>query len=312
MPSRIALPQPRAARLPRPPQVSLRLVGAVVAAAVVLVGGWMWLRDSSLVRVSQVRVTGTSGFGSAAVRSALDAAARDMTTLNVDEAALRSAVSRYALVRDVQATAHPPHRLDIRVIERVPIGVIRTGGTPTVVADDGTFLRGVPAAALPEIGARVPPGGSRVRDRKTAAKVAVLAEAPAKLRGRILRVTLGRYGLQARLREGLVLRFGDGQRLRAKWLAAQAVMRDPGAAEATYIDLRIPARPAAGGLTELQGGAPQSLTAVAEADAAAVAAQGPATAAGAPVVDPAAATQTDPAVTDPAQTQTDPAVPAVP
>ena len=61
--------------------------------AVVLVGGWMGLRDSSLVRVSQVRVTGASGFGSAAVRSALDAAARDMTTLNVDEAALRSAVA---------------------------------------------------------------------------------------------------------------------------------------------------------------------------------------------------------------------------
>lgn len=298
MPSRIALPQPRAARLPRPPHVSWRAVAGAVALAVVLVGGWMWLRDSSLVRVSQVRVTGASGFGSAAVRSALDAAARDMTTLNVDEAALRSAVARYALVRDVKATAHPPHRLDIRVVERVPIGVIRTGGTPTVVADDGTLLRDVPANALPEIAARVPPGGSRVRDRKTAAKVAVLAAAPAALRGRILRVTLGRYGLQARLREGLVLRFGDGQRLEAKWRAAQSVMRDPGAAAATYIDLRIPARPAAGGLTEVQGGAPASLTAVAPADAAAAAASMPATVAGAPV-DPPAATA-------------EPIVPAVP
>lgn len=303
MPSRIALPQPRAARLPRPPHVSWRAVAGAVVLAVVLVGGWMWLRDSSLVRVSQVRVTGASGFGSAAVRSALDAAARDMTTLNVDEAALRSAVARYALVRDVQATAHPPHRLDVRVIERVPIGVIRTGGTPTVVADDGTLLRDVPANALPEIAARVPPGGTRVRDRKTAAKVAVLAAAPAKLRGRIIRVTLGRYGLQARLREGLVLRFGDGQRLDAKWIAAAAVMRDPGAAAATYIDLRIPSRPAAGGLTEAQGGAPTSVTAVAPADAAAVAADMSVTAAGTPA-DPAVATA-DPATPDPA-------VPAVP
>ena len=178
MPSRIALPQPRAARLPRPPRIPLRVVAGIVALAVALVGGWMWLRDSSLVSVDEVRVTGASGFGSAAVRSALDAAARDMTTLNVNDDALRSAVARYPLVRDVEATAHPPHRLDIRVVERVPIGVIRTGGTPTVVADDGTLLRGVPAAALPEISARVPPGGSRVRDRKTAAKVAVLATAP--------------------------------------------------------------------------------------------------------------------------------------
>ncbi len=312
MPTRIALPQPRAARLPRPPRISLRLVAGITALAVALVGGWMWLRDSSLVRVDEVRVTGASGFGSAAVRSALDAAARDMTTLNVDDDALRSAVARYPLVRDVQATAHPPHRLDIRVVERVPIGVIRTGGTPTVVADDGTFLRGVPAAALPEISARVPPGGSHVRDRKTAAKVAVLASAPAKLRSRIVRVTLGRYGLQARLREGLVLRFGDGRRLEAKWLAAQAVMRDPGAAQAAYIDLRIPARPAAGGLTEAQGGAPQSLTAVAAADAAAVAAGMPQTVAGAPA-DPAAAVA-DPqaATTEPVTPTPDPAATPVP
>lgn len=296
MPSRIALPQPRAARLPRPPRVSLRLVAGIAVLALALIGGWMWLRDSPLVSVDQVRVTGASGFGGAAVRSALDATARDMTTLNVDEDALLSAVARYPLVRDIVATPHPPHRLDIRVIERVPIGVIRTGGTPTVVADDGTFLRGVPAAALPEISARVPPGGSRVRDTKTAAKVAILASAPAQLRSRIVRVTLGQYGLQARLRDGLVLRFGDSQRLAAKWLAARAVMRDPGAAEATYIDLRIPARPAAGGLTEEQGGAPQSLTAVAAADVAAVAAGVPPTAAGAPAdatADPAA----DPAAT---------------
>ena len=277
MPSRIALPQPRAARLPRLPRAHWRAAAISLAAVVVLFGGWMWLRDSSLVRVSQVRVTGASGFGSAAVRSALDAAARDMTTLHFDETALRSAVARYPLVRDVRASAHPPHRLDIRVTERVPIGVIRTGGPPTVVADDGVLLRGVPADALAEISARVPPGGARVGDRKTAAKVAVLAEAPARLRARIQRVTLGRYGLQARLRSGLVLRFGDGRNLGAKWIAAQQVMREPGAAGATYIDLRIPARPAAGGLTEAQGGAPTSLTAVTQ-DPAAIAAAAPAAA----------------------------------
>ena len=65
-------------------------------------------------------------------------------------------------------------------------------------------------------------------------------------------------------------------------------MRDPGAAAATYIDLRIPARPAAGGVTEVQGGAPASLTAVAPADAAAAAASMPATVAGAPMDLPAA------------------------
>ena len=253
---RVALPQPRAARLPRLPRSSWRAVGAALAVAALLVAAFMWLRDSSLVRVKEVRVTGASGFGAAAVRSALDAAARDMTTLNVDESALRSAVARYPLVRDVRATAHPPHELEIRVVERVPVGVFRAGSVPVVVADDGVLLRGVPADGLAEIGTRVPPGGARVGDRKTAAKVAVLVEAPRKLRARIARVTLGRYGLQARLGSGLVIRFGDGHDLQAKWTAARRVMRDPAAASATYIDVRIPERPVAGGLTEQQGGAP--------------------------------------------------------
>jgi cell division protein FtsQ len=197
------------------------------------------------------------------VRSALDAAARDMTTLNVDESALRAAVARYPLVRDVRASAQPPHRLEIRVVERVPVGVFGAGSEPVVVADDGVLLRGVPADGLAEIGTRVPPGGARVADRKTAAKVAVLVEAPPKLRARIARVILGRHGLQARLGSGLVIRFGDGRDLPAKWTAARRVMRDPAAAAATYIDVRIPERPVAGGLTEQQGGAPVPVALVA-------------------------------------------------
>jgi len=305
MPSRIALPQPHAARLPRLPRVSWRAVAGTLAVAALLFGGWLWLRDSSLVRVTSVQVTGAKGFGGGAVRSALEAAAGDMTTLNVDESALRAAVARYPLVRDVQTSAHPPHRLDIRVIERVPVGVIHADGTAVAVTDDGILLRGVPTGSLPQISASVPPGGARVGDRKTAAKVAVLAEAPAVLRSRVTSVSLGRFGLQARLRSGLVLRFGDGQRLRAKWIAAQRVMSDPGAANATYIDLRIPSRPAAGGLTEVQGGAPAPLSAVTTDPAVAAATTDPAavTDPAAAATDPAAATTAPPVTTTPGPAQ---------
>lgn len=306
MPSRIALPQPHAARLPRPPRVSWRAVAGALAAVALLFGGWLWLRDSSLVRVSNVQITGANGFGGAAVRSALEAAAGDMTTLNVDESALRAAVARYPLVRDVRASAHPPHRLDIQVIERVPVGVIRADGSTVAVTDDGVLLRGVPTSSLPQITAKVPPGGARVGDRKTAAKVAVLASAPTAMRSRITSVNLGRFGLQARLRSGLALRFGDGHRLRAKWIAAQRVMSDPGAANATYIDLRIPSRPAAGGLTELQGGAPTPLAAT-QVDPAVTQGTDPAATTADPAADPAAdpsVTGTAPATTDPATTTT--------
>lgn len=244
---------PRHLRLPRPRG---RTVLALALLAAALAGGWLWLRDSSLVRVQDVQITGARGFGAAAVRSALRGAALDMTTLNVDEQALRAAVARYPLVRDVSAEADPPHGLRIRVAERVPVGVLGAPGGRAVVADDGTLLRRVPAEGLPEIAVRAVPGGGVVGDRRTRAKVEVLAAAPAGLRRAVARVTLGRYGLTARLDSGLVLRFGDGSRLRAKWIAARRVMADPAAANARYLDLRLPERPAAGGLSAVEGGAP--------------------------------------------------------
>lgn len=284
MTARSAAPRlPVARRLPRP---SWRLPAIAVALVAAVGGGWLWLRDSPLVRVERVSVSGANGFGAAAVRGALEAAARDMTTLNVDLDALRSAVARYPLVADVEAHPDPPHGLRIVVHERRPVGVIAAAGSAVVVADDGRLLRGVPAEGLPTIVARVPPGGSRVADRPTRAKVALLAAAPRAIRRRVTRVTMGPYGLMAIVQDGPRLRFGSAQRLRAKWLAALRVMAEPGAAQATYIDLRVPERPAAGGLSEAQGGAPQ--TAVSSLDPSSVASEDP----GIPPLDQQAAAPT--------------------
>ncbi len=286
----------RVPRVPRLPRISPRLVAAAVVGAALLFAGWLWLRDSSLMRVERVTVTGVHGFGAPAVRTALETAAQDMTTLHVDEAALRAAVASYPLVKGVQAHASPPHALKIVVDERTPVGVIDSGSQQVAVADDGTLLREIPVSGLPLIIVKVPPGGNHVGDRPTQAKVDLLAAAPVALRARVTKVTLGGHGLTAFLNSGPQVRFGDGRRLRAKWIAAQRVMADPGAVDATYIDVRVPERPAAGGLTLAQGGAPQSLT-LSSADPAAVASAGATT-----TPDPtttAAATTTTPVTTSP-------------
>ncbi len=301
----------RVPHVPRAPRVSPRLVVAIAAGTALLFGGWLWLRDSSLVRVEHVKVTGVHGFGASTIRSALEMAAQDMTTLHVDQAALRAAVASYPLVKGVQAHASPPHGLTIVVDERTPVGVIDSGSQQVAVADDGTLLREIPTSGLPPIIVKVPPGGSHVGDRPTQAKVDLLAAAPASLRARVTKVTLGTHGLTVFLNAGPQLRFGDGRRLHAKWIAAARVMADPGAVDATYIDVRVPERPAAGGLTLAQGGAPQSLT-LSSADPATVASAGTGT-----IADPTATTvtTTTPATTGaqpPAATTTTPATTTLP
>ena len=54
------------------------------------------------------------------------------------------------------------------------------------------------------------------------------------------------HGLEAQLRNGPQLYFGDDDHLGAKWAAAAAVLADSGSAGADYIDVTVASRPAAG------------------------------------------------------------------
>jgi hypothetical protein len=79
--------------------------------------------------------------------------------------------------------------------------------------------------------------------------VRVVGLAPQPLRARLasVGVTPG-TGIVAKLTAGPDLIFGDATRMPAKWMAAARVLSAAGARGATYIDLRLPERPAAGGL----------------------------------------------------------------
>ncbi|MGA8365575.1 MAG: hypothetical protein WB709_13825, partial [Solirubrobacteraceae bacterium] len=48
------------------------------------------------------------------------------------------------------------------------------------------------------------------------------------------------------LRGGLLAYFGDATRPHAKWLSLARVLADPSSADASYVDVRLPERPAAG------------------------------------------------------------------
>jgi hypothetical protein len=74
----------------------------------------------------------------------------------------------------------------------------------------------------------------------------VLATAPPTLAGWIARVYEGSEGLTVAMRGGLLIYFGDDSRPHAKWLSAARVLASPTSAGASYLDVRLPERPAAG------------------------------------------------------------------
>lgn len=223
----------------------------LVAVAVAIPLG-LWVRDSPIFAVDHVHVTGVSGSQASDVRQALVAAAQGMSTLHVDAGKLRNAVGDYPIVRDIAVHRHLLHSLDIEVSEYVPVGALEHGGRRLAVAADGTILPGTLTQGLPVVPVGAPPGGSKLAERKALELVALVAAAPAALRAHVSSVSLGPHGLTARLRHGPQLYFGPGTRLRDKWLAAATVLQDQTSRGATYLDLRVPERPAAGGVIEVQ------------------------------------------------------------
>jgi cell division protein FtsQ len=213
----------------------------------VLGGGWLWIRDSSLVAVRKVTITGVYGPDARQIRSALTLAARNQTTLDVRVSALRTAIGPYPVVKDVRVSTQFPHGLRIRVIEQLPVGALFAGGQAVAVSGDGTLLHDIAAGSLPKIPVRLMPGGSQVTDRSTLDALALLSVTPARLLSRIAQVTDGSaHGLVVQLRSGPSIYFGDASELDAKWTAATEVLADSSSAGALYIDVTDPSRPAAG------------------------------------------------------------------
>jgi cell division protein FtsQ len=243
--------RPRAAgrrQVLRRPRLRLKLTLTLLALLVLLGGGWLWLRDSSLVAVKRVSIVGVEGADAGQIRAALLAAARNMTTLDVRIGQLKTAVAPYPVVKDLHVTTQFPHGMRIHVIEQSTVGAIAVAGRKIAVASDGTLLPDeTPSPSLPTIPVRVPPGGKRLTDPDALGAVTLLAAAPAGLAGRISQITtVAGHGLVADVRNGPSIYFGDAAQAPAKWTAAVAVLADPGSAGALYIDVTDPQRPAAG------------------------------------------------------------------
>jgi cell division protein FtsQ len=231
----------------RRPRVRLRIALAVAAALALLAGAWMWVRDSPLVSVRKVTITGVSGPDAGQIRAALTLAARNMTTLDAHVGALRTAVAPYPVVDDLRVATHFPHGMSIHVIEQLPVGALMAGGRTIAASGDGTLLHDLPTSALPVIPVAFLPAGSRVVDQQALGALALLAATPKRLLSRVSQVsTSAPHGLVVALRSGPSIYFGDRSRVAAKWEAATEVLADPSSAGATYIDVSDPDRPAAG------------------------------------------------------------------
>lgn len=229
-----------------------RALLAAAATLLVLTGGYVFARDASMFDIREVAVTGASGPDAPKVESLLRQAARDMTTLNADAGELEEAAAAYPTVKSVDIDRHLPRGVTLIVNENRPVATVESSGRKVPLAADGRLLTGAtPPEDLPALKVEQPTG-SRISDRRGRHLLALVAAAPLPLRKRAREAQLTEdTGLTLRMDRGPDLYFGAPADLPAKWQAAARVLADPTAEGATYIDVRVPERAAAGGLAPL-------------------------------------------------------------
>jgi cell division protein FtsQ len=221
---------------------------ASMIALPLLGGGWLWLRNSSFVAVQRVEISGVRGPDATQIDALLTAAARSESTLDVNVSALRAAVAELPLVREVSAVAHFPHTLEVRVVEQLPAAELLVAGSKTAVAADGVVLgTSFSTGDLPVVaGSSEPSVGQTVKAPDLLSALTVLGAAPAPLARLAERAFEGPKGLTVAMRNGLLVYFGNATRPHAKWLSLTRVLADSSSNGASYVDVRLPGRPAAG------------------------------------------------------------------
>ena len=170
--------------------------------------------------------------------------------LNVDSERIESAAAAFPTVDSVELDPNFPHGLRIEVDERPPALLVRSPGREVPVAADGTLLNGVPVGEdepLPVVEVNeIPAEGSLAGEPLEQALIA--GAAPEPLRPLIEAVDHSdETGVTVNLRGDIPVRFGSGARAAEKWAAAVSVLADPKLDALTYVDVRVPERPAAGG-----------------------------------------------------------------
>lgn len=229
----------------------LRLFLVLAAIATVIGAVYMfWFRHSDFVAVEAVRVEGIDPRANDGdeLAAALEAAAKTLTTLDVQADVLERAAAPFPLVADIRTETDFPSKLTIHVDTRRPVARIGSGDDARAVDASGFVLPpmdltnfSLPPLPIDELPSQVRVGGG------VADQVAVLRAAPTPLLELVQGTRSTSEGVEVMMPGGIELRFGGPAKAADKWRAAAVVLADPELDEIGYVDLTSPSRSAAGG-----------------------------------------------------------------
>ncbi|MDT0157531.1 FtsQ-type POTRA domain-containing protein [Microbacterium sp. ARD32] len=117
----------------------LSAIGAVVA---LLIGSAL-AAYGPLFAVERITVVGAKSLDAAAVQKALQGQLGSPLAL-IDDRGVKSALTEFPIIESYSLEARPPHELLVRIVERTPVGVLRSDAGYTLVDAAGVVLSTTP------------------------------------------------------------------------------------------------------------------------------------------------------------------------
>lgn len=156
-----------------------------VAALVALVLGSVIAAYSPLFAVEKITVAGAHAVDEAAVRQALEDQIGAPLAL-VDASEVKAALMKFPMIESYALEARPPHDLLVRIVERTPVGVIRSDAGYTLVDAAGVVLATTPQKPEGQPTLSITGGVDSAAFRSAGLVVRSL---PAKLRAQVTKVS---------------------------------------------------------------------------------------------------------------------------
>jgi cell division protein FtsQ len=223
---------------------------AAVAVAAAFVLAYVAARETSLFAVREVEVTGAPPDVVGEVRTVLEGKVGE-SLVSLDAAELEQRLRRLPMVRSATVDRAFPRELVVVVAAERPLAVVREGARAWVVAASGRVVREIEPNGrprLPRIRARVSEDvrpGDTLAGPDVRAGLELLRAMPERFPARILVVDAGDSGVDAVVSGWLEVRLGPPVDLRAKLVAAGAVLRSLSPEERAaveYLDASLPGR----------------------------------------------------------------------
>ncbi|MGB3375558.1 MAG: FtsQ-type POTRA domain-containing protein, partial [Microbacterium sp.] len=150
--------------------------------------------------VEKITVAGAHAVDAAAVQQALDGQIGSPLAL-VDASAVKAALMEFPMIESYALEARPPHDLLVRIVERTPVGVIRSDAGYTLVDAAGVVLATTPDEPEGQPTLSITGGVDSAAFRSAGLVVRSL---PAQLRTQVSKVT-------ASSADDVTLSLGDGK-----------------------------------------------------------------------------------------------------